>query len=86
MTNRKSEITITATMSEPYILEGITLRETSLDKLGLSKRLYIKLQGKNNKSEEVEQVKIYLDKYHAEQLCEGINQVVKEGLFKEEEI
>lgn len=81
MEDKQSEISVMTTMSEPFILEEITMREVSLEKTGSSKRLYIKLQGKNNKSEQIDQIKIHLSKYDAEQLALGINEAIKKGLF-----
>ena len=78
--NKDSEIDVMATMSEPYLLDDIHLREVSFDKT--FGRLYIKLQGVNNKSTETEQIKIYLNKHDSEALAVGINEAIKQGLFR----
>lgn len=64
---------------EPFILESIHLREVSFDKTGI--RLYIKLQGTNSKSEQIEQLRIYLNKRDSEDLAKGINEAIKQGLL-----
>lgn len=82
--SRKSEIYVMTSQGESYILEDFFLREVSIDKLGFDKRLYIKLQGVNNKTEKTEQIKIHLRKSDAETLCEGLNETIRQGLFKDE--
>ena len=80
---KQSEIIVKTSLGEPFILEDITWREISVYKLGLSKRLLLKMDGKNNKNGLTEQIQIYLDKSDTEVLCQGINECIKQGLFKE---
>lgn len=71
-----------STMCESYCLDDINLREVSIDGNEFNMRLYIKLQGTNNKSQKVEQIKVYLNKSDSESLALGINAAIKKGLFK----
>lgn len=80
---KQSEIIVKTSLGESFILEYITCREVSVYKLGLSKCLFLKMDGKNNKNGLTEQIQIYLDKSDAEELCQGINECIKQGLFKE---
>jgi len=78
---KRSSIDVMATMSEPYMLEDINIREVSLGGNEFDRMLYIKLQGVNNKSELTEQIKITLSVADSEDLATGINEAIKKGLF-----
>jgi len=78
---KRSSIDVMATMSEPYMLEDIDIREVSLGGNEFDRTLYIKLQGVNNKSELTEQIKITLSVRDSEDLATGINEAIKKGLF-----
>jgi hypothetical protein len=82
MSDKKSEIIVKASMCEGYILDDITLREVSLIGNEFNRRLFIKLDGTNNKSNKREQIEVILSTDDSEQLAVGINEVVKQGLFK----
>lgn len=79
---QQSEITVKASMCEFYVLEDIDLREVSLDGNEFNRRLFIKLDGVNNKSHKKEQIQIYLNPDNSETLAIGINEAIKKGLFK----
>lgn len=82
--NKPSEIIVKTSLGEPFILEEFTWREISICKLGFDKRLFLKMDGKNNKNDLTEQIQIYLTKSDAEELCRGLNECIKKGLFEEE--
>lgn len=88
MTDRKnSQIDVMASMCEPYCLKNIHLREVSTDgfKGYGEKRLYIKLQGVNEKSGVTEQLHIYLNQLDCEHLAQSFQDQITNGLFKKNE-
>jgi len=82
---KQTSIDVMATMCEPYMLEDINIREISLGGNEFDRTLYIKLQGINNKSHKPEQIKITFGINDSEDLARGINEVIKQGLFKKNE-
>ena len=80
---KKSEIIVKASMCEMYVLEDTDLREVSMDGNEFNRRLFIKIDGVNNKSNEKEQIQIYLEPSDAEGLARGINKAIENGLFKD---
>ena len=69
-------------MCEMYVLEDLDLREVSLDGNEFNRRLFIKIDGVNNKSNQKEQIQIYLDPKKSEDLARALNEVIKKGLFE----
>lgn len=79
---KKSEIIVKASMCEMYVLEDLDIREVNLDGNEFNKRLFIKIDGVNNKSNQKEQIQIYLTPGQSEDLARGLNEVIKKGLFE----
>ena len=69
----KSEISIASYCNEPHLLDDIDIREVSMDK----DRLFIKIDGTNNKTGKREQLQIRFHKYDMESLITGINGCIK---------
>lgn len=80
--SKPSEIIVKgSSIHEGYILEDLDLREVNIDGNEFNKRLFIKIDGVNNKSNEKEQIQIFLSPSDAEELARGLNEVIKKGLF-----
>ena len=73
----KSEVSIATYCGEPHLLDKLDIREVSID----GERLFIKLDGDNNKNGKREQLQIRLNKYDVEILITRINDCIKNGLL-----
>lgn len=80
--NKKSEIIVKASMCEGYILDDIDFREVSLSGNEFNRRLFLKFDGVNNKSNKKEQIELFLSVSDSEILTMGINEAIAKGLFK----
>ena len=84
----KSEVTIATYCDEPHTLDKLHIREVSIDKArnrDEQNRLFIKLDGRNNKNGNREQLQIRLNKYDVDVLVTRINDCIKNGLLSVKE-